>query len=140
TRQEACDRFAEGREAVIVLGPQAVHDETEALARFALSAPLHIAAGGAETGRPGQRQNVEIELPGGTSPRFAKGLREAGHAGEAGDGGHDKRPRPCPQDSVLKAASSRLRLLAMGGVGVLPVETGDATFGTTTDATEDDII
>src|SRR4029450_6227867 len=58
TRQEACDRVAEGREAVIALGPQAVHDETEALARFALSAPLHIAAGGAETGRPGQRQNV----------------------------------------------------------------------------------
>ena len=56
--------LAEFRKAFFVLRPQAVdHERVRPLAAFGL--PLRPVAGSvAERGRPRQRKNVEIELPG----------------------------------------------------------------------------
>ncbi len=77
-------RAAGDRDAVLAIlrvraertvGPQAVHDEARSRAARALARRLVGAAGVAEPGRPGQGEDVEIEI--------ARRLREAGRRARA---------------------------------------------------------
>jgi hypothetical protein len=63
-RRGAPGGAAIGRIAALVLRPQAMHNETEPRVAAALVAVLLVAFERAETRRPGQREDIEVEFTG----------------------------------------------------------------------------
>jgi hypothetical protein len=60
-----------------------MHDETETTPRRALVEPPSVALDFAEPGRPRQRQDVEVEVPGGPAPDLARPILPMGRRGES---------------------------------------------------------
>src|SRR3984893_19594410 len=63
-RREPGGGTAVRRKAMLILGPQPMHDEAEISARLALAACPRARGGLAKARRPGKRQNVKIEISG----------------------------------------------------------------------------